>query len=426
MSSRVHPSTRAVLACALLAAVIASASRDPASRTTTDVYTLKLLSPVTHPSARCLDGSMGGYYVGPPGDDNWLIHLQGGGWCTSIEDCSSRAAMHYGSSSSWTSGPCPDSRNMACWADNPTGVPQGLGSTNATESSFAHATHIWIAYCDGGSFAGHLDSPVAINASFSLHFRGRAILDAVLDELISVEGLARAQSVLLKGCSAGGQAVYLAADHVGARVAAVAPSARFAAAPGAGMFLNVSAFGGLYSFASVYRWVHDAQNASGSTSAACRAALGAEEAWQCFLPTVAFGYVASSLFIANSLVDSCAAEFIMLLPCDPRKPPGAAFACGPLELAYLSSYRATMLDVVRPVLARRPDHGAFLQACWVHIVEDDTSSWLDTRVAGQSQRATFDAWWATGGGETGGGVATVAIDGEWRSNPTCTNWGTCY
>ena len=262
------------------------------------------------------------------------------------------------------------------------------------------------------------------NATFALHFRGRAILDAVLDELVATEGLGRARSVLLKGCSAGGQAVYLAADHVAARVAAAAPGARFAAAPGAGLFLNVTSFGGLYSFAEAYRWVHDTQNASGSTSAACRAALGASAAWQCFLPVVALEYVATPLFIANSLVDSCAAEFIMRLPCDPRQAPGSPLACGPIELAFLSSYRANMLAVLRPVLARRPDHGAFLQACWTHIVEDDSRSWLDTRVAGQSQRATFDAWW--GAAAAGEGVATVAIDGEWGSNPTCTNWGTCY
>ena len=71
------------------------------------VYTLKLLSSTKYPDARCLDGTMAGYYVGPTSGNNqsrWIIHLQGGGWCTSLDDCAARAGTHYGSSRSWTSG----------------------------------------------------------------------------------------------------------------------------------------------------------------------------------------------------------------------------------------------------------------------------------------------------------------------------------
>lgn len=45
-----------------------------------DVYTLKLLDLEKYPQARCLDGSPGGYYVGPANGSNpnrWIIHLQG-------------------------------------------------------------------------------------------------------------------------------------------------------------------------------------------------------------------------------------------------------------------------------------------------------------------------------------------------------------
>lgn len=296
---------------------------------------------------------------------------------------------------------------------------------------FADATHIWHPYCDGGSLAGQLDAPVPYNASLSLYFRGRFILDAIIDELFASEGLASATEVLLKGCSAGGQAVYLHADYIGERLRAVIPQVFYAAAPGAGMFLNVSAYGNSsVSFATDYRWIYEAQNASGSVNAACAAAhAGDDSAWQCFLSPVSLPYVATPLFIANSLVDSCAALFIMDLDCDARLAPGLPFACDAAQLAYLSAYRETMLSVVTPVLKGRPDHGAYLQACWTHIVEDDGVSWVDTRVAGQSQSDTFGAWWArlTGRSESGGpALATVAIDGEWGSNPTCSNRGTCY
>jgi hypothetical protein len=406
------------VAVAAAAALFLSAAAAPGPS-----YTLKLLSPTIHPDARCLDGSMGGYYVSDaPAKDptTFLIHLQGGGWCVSLEDCASRAGGHYGSSRSWTSGACPDNNNMPCWADNPTGVPAGLGG-NASESPlFADAVHIWVPYCDGASFSGGGDS-IQFNSTLALHFRGRAILDAVLDELVAAEGLAAATAVLLKGCSAGGQAVYIHADRVAARVAAVAPSARFAAAPGAGLFLNVTAFGGAASFATVYKWIAATQNVSASLGAACTAARAPGDAWQCFLAPVALGYVATPLFISNSLVDSCAAEFVMCLACDARVPAGLPFACSAAQLAYLSGYRADMVAVVAPVLAARPQHGAFLQACWTHIVEDDAVAWGVTRVAGQTQAETFAAWW-----RRDNSAATVAVDGEWGSNPSCSNMGTCY
>ena len=379
-------------------------------------WTLQLLS---DPMAVCLDGSPAGYYVGPAAaqPDRFIIHLQGGGWCTSFDDCAARAGTHYGSSAGWTrSGACPDSSNPACWGDSPSGSPDGLQSLDpAASPEFAAAVHIYAAYCDGASFSGALLAPHAYNASLALHFRGRFILDAIIADLAQRHGLARARDVLLKGCSAGGMAVYLHADYVGQRLAAIAPAARFAAAPGAGMFLDQNAFGQNASFSALLRWSWAAQNASGSTNAACEAAHAAD-AHLCYLAPHVLPYVQTPLFIANSLTDSCALGFLMELGCDPR----AARNCSAAQLAYVSSYRAAMLAVVRPALAANARHGAYLQACWTHIVEDDAVSWSDTRVEGQSQRDTFSAWWRRDGSRK-----TVVVDGELGENPTCSNLGGC-
>jgi hypothetical protein len=113
------------------------------------VWTLHLLT--AYPMARCLDGSPAGYYTGPAAaePDRFLLHLQGGGWCTSYDDCAARAGTHYGSSAAWTrSGPCPDAQNPACWGDSPSGTPDGLQSLNCTASPlFCNAQHVYIAYC---------------------------------------------------------------------------------------------------------------------------------------------------------------------------------------------------------------------------------------------------------------------------------------
>ncbi len=217
-------------------------------------------------------------------------------------------------------------------------------------------------YCDGASFSGALAAPVAYNASLSLYFRGRYILEAVFAALAAKHGLGRATEVLLKGCSAGGMAVILHADRVGGLVRAASAGARFAASPGAGLFLDRAAFEKNASFSALLLWAAAAQNASGSLNAACAAAEA--QPLRCFLPTVSLPFVASPLFVANSLTDSCALEFLMELGCDGRVAPGGAGACSHAQLAYVSGYRAQMIDVVRPVLQRNGANGGFFQACW--------------------------------------------------------------
>jgi len=86
------------------------------------VWTLNLLDAATYQHAKCLDGSMGGFYISPgvaSTAQNWVIHTQGGGWCTSDDDCANRARSALGSSSGWASGTvsCPNAGAPVCYAD---------------------------------------------------------------------------------------------------------------------------------------------------------------------------------------------------------------------------------------------------------------------------------------------------------------------
>ena len=70
-----------------------------------------------------------------------------------------------------------------------------------------------------------------------LWYRGRNILDAVLDDLLARRGLKQATDVVLSGCSAGGLAIYLNADHVASKL----PSgAKFRAIADSGYFLRAA------------------------------------------------------------------------------------------------------------------------------------------------------------------------------------------
>ena len=73
-----------------------------------------------------------------------------------------------------------------------------------------------------------------------------------------------------------------------------------------------------------------------------------------------------------------------------------------------------MLSALSPVFDPASRHGAFLQTCFVHVVEDVDISWSSTTIGGQTQEATFAAWYY--GSST---VKKVAIDGVWGSGTGC-------
>lgn len=117
-------------------------------------WTLNLVDDPTG-MARCLDGSSPGYYVRPghgSGSSKWVIHLQGGGWCATPEDCLQRANGYnpwgepsIGGSGTWPrSGVCPDPSLPACIAD---GGDHGMLSPNATiNPDWYNANAVWIGY----------------------------------------------------------------------------------------------------------------------------------------------------------------------------------------------------------------------------------------------------------------------------------------
>ena len=126
---------------------------------------------------------------------------EGGGWCYNEADCLARSKTDIGSSAHW----------------HPAGVVPMDGGANGVLSSdpdenpdFHNWTKFHLQYCDGASYAG--SSSTTVGAS-TLHFRGAAILDAFIDALLAIGGLAQGGSLIVGGTSAGGLATYLHLDH---------------------------------------------------------------------------------------------------------------------------------------------------------------------------------------------------------------------
>jgi hypothetical protein len=189
----------------VLAAIAATAAGD-----SFDSWQLRLLDGSNE--AVCLDGSPPGYYIerGAP-NAGWMVHWQGGGWCMNPDDCANRAKSPLGSSSSYAA----DKDDVLGAYD---GGAHGLFSNSSTVNpDFHNFTKVYVRYCDGASFSGDTVAQHKSAPGGSLHFRGRRVLDAVLDDLVQ-QGLTKGTTLLVNGCSAGGLAVWLHLDYIATRL----------------------------------------------------------------------------------------------------------------------------------------------------------------------------------------------------------------
>ena len=138
--------------------------------------------------------------AGSAHNNSWVLYLQGGAWCTDKDACLVRSKTELGSSTGWNET-LPKTA-MKSWL-----------SSDPTVSQFHDFHKAVLMYCDGASFSGHVDRPVAVGGE-KIYLRGRQVLAALI-KAISRLGLgAPEQEVLLSGGSAGGLAAILQGDRV--------------------------------------------------------------------------------------------------------------------------------------------------------------------------------------------------------------------
>ena len=163
------------------------------------------------PQARCIDGSRPAFHLrralSAEGRNKWVIHVNGGGWCYSFEQCAQRARGWLGSSNKYPS--CLEGRS------NTTFLSTYLsGDPVHNPAMYAwNAVVVW--YCDGSSYAG---DAMHTRAHETLYFRGRHNRDATIATLLHYFGMNEATHVVVAGCSAGGLGVFLGLDHVAAMI----------------------------------------------------------------------------------------------------------------------------------------------------------------------------------------------------------------
>jgi hypothetical protein len=150
----------------------------------------------TEQGAACLDGSTPTYYVMKGDPSKFYLHMEGGGWCSSLDDCAQRASTSTGSSK--YDGPTTDLAGLVSgWG------AWYLSNETSCNPMMASWTKVLVSYCDGASWAG-LNRTTTVHRGRELHFRGKANLDALIGSLKAQHSFADATDVVVSGGSAGG------------------------------------------------------------------------------------------------------------------------------------------------------------------------------------------------------------------------------
>jgi len=255
--------------------------------------------------AVCLDGSAPGVYFRPAKDASastkWVLFIKGGGWCVHPKACADRYRTSVGSSKHFPHQFPPEDQTGKAFSFN------GYMDNDPLENpTFHNFNRVILWYCDGGLFASDREDPVSVedpddpSKNVSLFFRGRRVLDFMLEELQGPKfGMDKATEILFGGCSAGGLATYLLADYVAERLPTSVT--KFRAAPVSGMMTaHLNATGGL-GFIENMRLLAEMHNATGAPG--CVANMPRDEQWKCVLANYSYAYSRTPFFLMQSVLD---------------------------------------------------------------------------------------------------------------------------
>ncbi|CAN6300202.1 unnamed protein product [Urochloa humidicola] len=355
----------AVVTAAVVTAVAAALAAGFAAEAAADVFQERLAVGMTIVSgaaltgAVCLDGSPPAYHLhrgSGGGARSWLLQFEGGGWCNDVKSCADRAGTRRGST-----------RLMA-----KVEVFSGILSNNpAMNPDFYNWNRVKLRYCDGGSFSG--DSEYR-NGSSVLYFRGQRIWDAIITDLLQ-KGLAKAENVLLSGCSAGGLATFFHCDSLKERLGG---ATTVKCLSDAGFFLDLSDISGNNSIRKFFSSLVSLQGAQKNLNKDCQNST--DYPYLCFFPQYVLPDIRTPYFILNSAYDVYQFHHIFVPPSsDPRgqwnrckMDPGA---CSTTQIATLQGLRSAMLTSLKQIKGE-PEAGMFINSCFAHCQSELQDTWF--------------------------------------------------
>lgn len=235
-----------------------------------------------------------------------------------------------------------------------------LSSDAAENPIFNNWTLVYLPYCDGTSWSG--------NATVDgIHFKGKPILNAIVDTLLATTSIQSASQVVISGGSAGASAVFYHSDSIAQRLRL--DQGEVLALPDAGFFLDLHDKDGIDCWPSQMRSVFETANAYDSLHPACLARFP-EEKWRCMFPQYYADLISTRTLSIMSLYDSSELFATLRLDCCPAGCRNYKQCSeGGKEMQLFDKMRDEHMKAWAP-LAEKLGNGVFSPACVVH-----TSTW---------------------------------------------------
>ncbi|KAM5560112.1 pectin acetylesterase 5-like [Rosa sericea] len=366
--------------------------------TAADLVDLTLLHDAERRGALCLDGSAPGYHFRKgfgSGAKNWLLHIEGGGWCNTIESCSFRKRTPLGSSK---------------YMDRRVPFSGILSSQPSENPDFFNWNKVKIRYCDGASFAGHPENEPK-NGS-KLFFRGQLIWEALMDELLSI-GLSKAKQALLSGCSAGGLATLIHCDDFRGLLPRDSTVKCLA---DAGFFLDEKDVNQNWTMRTFYRDVVVLQDLAKSLHKDC---VARKEPAKCLFPEEIIKHLSTPVFLVNPAYDFWQIQHILIPEAsDPhgywKKCKLNIYNCNPSQIEILQGFRRSMLNALRE-FQKNKEGGTFINSCFIHCQTWFSETWhspSSPRINNKTIAESVGDWYFNRN-------VAKQIDCPFPCNPTC-------
>ncbi|XP_072956263.1 pectin acetylesterase 8-like isoform X1 [Typha angustifolia] len=308
--------------------------------------------------AVCLDGSPPAYHLSPgfgSGVNNWLVDIEGGGWCNNVTTCLARKSTRLGSSKQMV-------KQLAF-----SGI---LSNTLSFNPDFYNWNKVKVRYCDGSSFTGDVER---VDPATNIYHRGARVWLAVMEDLLA-KGMNKAENALLSGCSAGGLASIL---HCDSFHALLPMGAKVKCLSDAGYFINAKDITGTEHIAAFYNDVVTIHGSAKSLPSSCTSRLPPA---MCFFPQNVAQQIETPLFILNAAYDSWQIKNILA--------PGVADPhgtwhdckldikqCSSSQLQIMQGFRTEFLNAVAE-LGNSLSRGMFINSCYAHCQSEMQETWL--------------------------------------------------
>jgi len=284
------------------------------------------------------------------------------------------------------------------------------------------------------SFSGMRVDSVAVNGDkgvVNLWFRGRYIVDAIIEDLKLTQGFDSAIKVLLTGCSAGGLSAFFQADYI----STILPKSvtKYGVAPGSGFFLDHDNLFGRPVYGVQMATIFALANASFGVNQDCVANQTRGEEWKCAFAEHSIRYTQSPIFVVNTAYDSWQFGCILTSVPVPENSTqnGICYAlwrpcsynpssCSSHEIDFFNNNARTFLTRY----AENPASKKRGNGCFVHSCSGHCENWFTRSDKGDTtMREAFLSWWDSDFKEDSGLHTHLPCfwntNQPYNCNPTC-------